>query len=82
MPARPSGGSGSSRGRWPTSPRPSTCCPEALLPVVGAADDALVIGWAIKAFVEETDRFVEWERWPRRSGGADLGVVCRAVADC
>ena len=35
--------------------------PEAFLPVLGAADDAVVIGWAVKAFIEETDRFVAWE---------------------
>ncbi|MEO5746927.1 MAG: hypothetical protein ABI336_13110, partial [Humibacillus sp.] len=38
--------------------------PEAILPVVGAVDDAVVIGWAVKAFVEETDRFAAWERVP------------------
>jgi uncharacterized membrane protein YkvA (DUF1232 family) len=40
---------------------PIDLLPEAFLPVVGAADDAVVIGWAVKAFVEETDRFVAWE---------------------
>ena len=40
---------------------PIDLLPEAFLPVLGAADDAFVIGWAVKAFVEETDRFVAWE---------------------
>ncbi|MBC9823114.1 YkvA family protein [Terrabacter sp. MAHUQ-38] len=40
---------------------PVDLLPEALLPVLGAADDAVVISWAIKAFFEETDRFVGWE---------------------
>jgi uncharacterized membrane protein YkvA (DUF1232 family) len=40
---------------------PIDLLPELLLPVLGAADDAVVIGWAIKAFVEETDRFLTWE---------------------
>lgn len=40
---------------------PIDLLPEAFLPVLGAADDAVVIGWAIKAFVEETDRFLTWE---------------------
>ncbi|GAA2155030.1 uncharacterized protein DUF1232 [Humibacillus xanthopallidus] len=40
---------------------PIDLVPEAFLPVLGAADDAIVIGWAMKAFVEETDRFVAWE---------------------
>ena len=43
---------------------PIDLLPEAILPVVGAADDAVVIGWAVKAFVEETDRFAAWERGP------------------
>ena len=48
---------------------PIDLLPEAFLPVVGAADDAFVIGWAVKAFVEETDRFVAWElaQGPRAS---------------
>ncbi len=40
---------------------PIDLLPEALLPVLGAADDAVVIGWAIKALLEETDRFLTWE---------------------
>ena len=40
---------------------PIDLLPEAILPVVGAADDAVVISWAIKAFFEETDRFIAWE---------------------
>ena len=33
---------------------PVDLVPEALLPVIGAADDAVVITWAIKVFFEET----------------------------
>jgi uncharacterized membrane protein YkvA (DUF1232 family) len=40
---------------------PVDLLPEAFLPVLGAADDAVVIGWGVKAFIEETDRFVAWE---------------------
>ncbi|MGW5239000.1 YkvA family protein [Monashia sp. NPDC004114] len=40
---------------------PVDLIPEALLPVLGAADDAVVITWAIKVFFEETDRFIAWE---------------------
>jgi len=40
---------------------PIDLLPEAFLPVLGAADDAVVIGWGVKAFIEETDRFVAWE---------------------
>ena len=40
---------------------PVDLLPEAVLPVIGAADDAVVISWAIKAFLQETDRFIAWE---------------------
>ncbi len=40
---------------------PVDLLPEAVLPVVGAADDAVVISWAVTAFFEETDRFIAWE---------------------
>ncbi len=40
---------------------PIDLIPEALLPVLGAADDAVVITWAVKVFFEETDRFISWE---------------------
>ena len=40
---------------------PVDLLPEAMLPVLGAADDAVVISWAVKAFLEETDRFIAWE---------------------
>jgi uncharacterized membrane protein YkvA (DUF1232 family) len=49
---------------------PVDLLPEAVLPVVGAADDAVVISWAIRTFFEETDRFMAWEAGQglRRSG--------------
>ncbi len=40
---------------------PVDLLPEAILPVIGAADDAVVLSWAIKAFFEETERFIAWE---------------------
>lgn len=40
---------------------PVDVLPELVLPVVGLADDALVISWAVRAFLEETDRFLAWE---------------------
>ncbi|HET7399051.1 MAG TPA: YkvA family protein [Intrasporangium sp.] len=50
---------------------PLDLLPEAVLPIVGAADDAVVASWAIKTFLEETDRFLAWERGqgrrPRRT---------------
>ena len=55
---------------------PIDLLPEAFLPVLGAADDAVVIGWAIKAFIEETDRFVAWEL----GQGARRGQTLRGEA--
>lgn len=40
---------------------PVDLVPESVLPIVGLADDALVLRWAVRAFVEETDRFLVWE---------------------
>jgi uncharacterized membrane protein YkvA (DUF1232 family) len=40
---------------------PVDLVPEAALPVLGTVDDAVVISWAIKTLVEETDRFLAWE---------------------
>lgn len=40
---------------------PVDLVPEAILPIVGAADDAVVISWAVKTLLEETDRFLAWE---------------------
>jgi uncharacterized membrane protein YkvA (DUF1232 family) len=40
---------------------PLDLVPEAILPVIGVADDAVVLTWVVKAFLEETDRFIAWE---------------------
>jgi uncharacterized membrane protein YkvA (DUF1232 family) len=67
---------------------PIDLLPEAILPVVGAADDAVVISWAIKAFFEETDRFIAWEAGqgvrvrpsrPRRERAGALRLTARAT---
>lgn len=46
---------------------PVDLVPEALLGVVGLADDAMVLGWVATTLVEETDRFLEWERTTGRA---------------
>ena len=46
MPARPSSGSGLVAGAVAYVASPIDLLPEAILPVVGAADDAVVIAWA------------------------------------
>jgi uncharacterized membrane protein YkvA (DUF1232 family) len=35
--------------------------PEAVLGVLGLADDAVVLGWVTTALVEETEKFLTWE---------------------
>ena len=56
---------------------PVDLVPEALLPVVGAADDAVVIAWAIRTLLEETDRFLAWEAGQGRRRAS--GTVSRDV---
>lgn len=65
---------------------PVDLLPEAVLPVLGAADDAVVITWAIKVFLEETDRFIAWEvgqglHPPRAPQGADVRVWAGGASD-
>jgi len=66
---------------------PVDLLPEAVLPVVGAADDAVVISWAVKAFFEETERFIAWEvgqglHRPRaRQGSAPWAPASEAPSD-
>ena len=52
---------------------PVDLVPEAVLPVLGAVDDAVVILWAIKTLVDETDRFLAWE------AGEGLGGSPRTI---
>ncbi len=40
---------------------PVDLLPEALLGVVGLADDAVVLGWVTTALVEETEKYLAWE---------------------
>lgn len=41
---------------------PVDLLPEAVLPLVGLGDDALVIAWLAGAVLAETERFLRWER--------------------
>ena len=40
---------------------PLDLIPEAIVPVLGIADDALVLSWLATRFVEETEHFLAWE---------------------
>lgn len=41
---------------------PIDVLPELFLPVLGLADDALVLSWLATRLVEETEAFLEWEK--------------------
>ena len=41
---------------------PFDLVPEAVLPLVGLADDAVVLAWVAGALLRETDSFLRWER--------------------
>jgi uncharacterized membrane protein YkvA (DUF1232 family) len=41
---------------------PVDLVPELLLPLLGVADDALVISWIAASVVNETESFLAWER--------------------
>jgi uncharacterized membrane protein YkvA (DUF1232 family) len=59
---------------------PIDLVPEAILPVVGAVDDAVVLTWVVRAFFEETDRFIAWEIGQGlRHGGRRSGAATRTV---
>ena len=47
---------------------PVDLLPEALLGVVGLADDAVVLGWLATQLVTETESFLDWERAAAASG--------------
>lgn len=48
---------------------PIDLVPEAVLPFIGLADDALVVAWLAGQLLGETDEFLRWER----SGSASRG---------
>ena len=55
---------------------PLDLIPEAVLPVIGLADDALVLSWLATQLVEETEAFLAWEKGSMVAGrpaGADAG---------
>lgn len=41
---------------------PIDLVPEMILPILGLADDALVISWIAVSLVNETESFLSWER--------------------
>ena len=49
---------------------PVDLLPEGLLGILGLADDAMVLGWVATTVVEETEKFLEWERTTGRGPDA------------
>lgn len=48
---------------------PVDLLPEGVLGILGLADDAMVLGWVATTLVEETEKFLEWERSTGRGPG-------------
>ena len=60
---------------------PIDLIPELVVPVLGLADDALVLSWLATRLVEETEQFLEWERagmpsgtWAPEAGNGGTGT--------
>jgi uncharacterized membrane protein YkvA (DUF1232 family) len=55
---------------------PIDLIPEAVAPVLGLADDALVLSWLATRLVEETEAFLAWEQagMPPTSAGGGSGA--------
>ena len=56
---------------------PLDLIPEAVLPIVGLADDALVLSWLATRLVEETEAFLEWEKGIVGAPAGSTGGRCR-----
>jgi uncharacterized membrane protein YkvA (DUF1232 family) len=52
---------------------PLDLIPEAVVPVLGLADDALVLSWLATRLVEETEAFLEWEKGVAGAASAAAG---------
>lgn len=51
---------------------PVDLMPEAVLSVLGLGDDAIVVTWVAAVLVNETDRFLDWERQRARTVPGDV----------
>ncbi|QIM20633.1 DUF1232 domain-containing protein [Phycicoccus sp. HDW14] len=58
---------------------PIDLLPEAALGVFGLADDAMVLGWVATTLVEETEKFLEWEKTQGRGPAASPTVPSDVV---
>ena len=51
---------------------PLDLVPEAILPLVGLGDDAIVIAWIATALVNQTEGFLAWERQREQTVRGDV----------
>jgi uncharacterized membrane protein YkvA (DUF1232 family) len=52
---------------------PVDLVPEAVLPLIGLADDAMVVAWLAGQLLGETDEFLRWERERPRGAWSGRG---------
>jgi uncharacterized membrane protein YkvA (DUF1232 family) len=48
---------------------PVDLIPELILPLIGLADDALILAWVVGALLSETEAFLAWEQETRLAKG-------------
>jgi uncharacterized membrane protein YkvA (DUF1232 family) len=53
---------------------PVDLVPEAVLPLIGLADDAFVVAWLAGQLLGETDAYLRWERERRSQPGGSRGT--------
>jgi len=41
---------------------PIDLIPEAIIPIIGLGDDAVVVSWIAASLINETEQFLSWER--------------------
>ena len=58
---------------------PLDLIPEAVLPIIGLADDALVLSWLATRLVEETEAFLAWEKGTMGAPAGSTGGGSRWV---
>ena len=59
---------------------PVDVLPEAFLPLIGLADDAMVVSWIAASVINETESFLRWERTSAQAApGAGAGAGAGAA---
>lgn len=58
---------------------PLDLIPEAVVPILGVADDAVVLAWFLRTLIHETDQFLTWEKQVGVGGTTVRGAVADDV---